>query len=154
MKVHTRKGGVGMATLGKIIAGRSRGILTVDVSETVYRALKLMSEHDVGALIVLSEGAVVGLFTERDYARKCVLQDRSSKATCVSEMMSDAVVVAPACALEEALQRMASAKPRVRYLVVCEGTEVKGIVCIADLIKLQLDSQQETIDSLGKYITG
>ena len=143
-----------MATLGMIIAGRSRGALTVDVNDTVYQALKLMSEHDVGALVVLSEGTVAGLFTERDYARKGVLQDRSSKATCVSEMMGDAAVVAPGCVLEEAMQRMASAKPRVRYLVVCDGAEVKGIVSIADLIKLQLASQQETIDSLGRYITG
>ena len=143
-----------MATMGQIIDGHGVPLQVVQAEETVFTALVRMAEHDVGALVVLRGEAVAGLFTERDYARKVILHDRTSREVTVGELMGEAVQVDRATGLEKAMALMASGARRVRYLVVVDGNRPVGIVSIGDLVKAQMAGQQDAIHALESYISG
>lgn len=142
-----------MVTMGQIIRGHKRGLLGIQVDEAVYAALERMASHDVGALVVFKGESVAGLFTERDYARKVILRDRSSRNTPVGDLMSQAMLVELDVSLQDAMAMMASG-PRVRYLVVVDGVRPVGIVSIGDLVKAQMADQEVALHALEQYISG
>jgi len=137
-----------------LLAEKQRPLAVVTPTDFVFHALTLMAQHDVGALLVLEGEQLVGIFTERDYARKIMLQGKSSKETLVRDIMSDKVAyVTPDATLDECMTLMT--EKRFRHLPVLsdEGTVV-GIVSIGDLVKATISSQQMIISELERYIAG
>jgi CBS domain-containing protein len=137
-----------------ILKDKGVQIWSIGPEATVYEALEIMAGKGVGALPVISGGRLLGLLSERDYARKVVLRGRSSKETKVEEVMSSpAITVAPDCSVEEAMRMMTES--RVRHLpVVATNGDLLGIISIGDLVKWIITSQEETIKHLHSYIAG
>ncbi len=130
-----------------------RQILTIEPDASVYDAIAMMAENSIGALLVVSNGLLVGIMSERDYARKVVLQSRSSKDTRVSDIMSTPVItVSPAHTVEECMRLMTD--KRIRHLPVIDGETIAGIVSIGDLVRSVITLQGETIQYLQQYING
>ena len=143
-----------MKTLKQMLSGKQRPLAVVSPNDSVFHALTLMAEHNVGALMVLDGEQLVGIFSERDYARKVILHGKSSKETLVSEIMSDKVAyVTPATTLDECMALMT--EKHFRHLPVLEddGTVV-GIISIGDLVKETISSQEFLIKQLEHYISG
>ena len=120
---------------------------------TVFEAIEMMSEHHVGALPVIQENKLVGIISERDYARKVILKDKSSKNTRVSEIMTQNVVtVSESERVDTCINLMQ--KHHIRHLVVVESGTVEGVISLRDLFSEIIDEQSETIDNLVHYIRG
>jgi CBS domain-containing protein len=129
------------------------GVFTIGADDSVYEAIRLMAEKSIGALVVTDGDSIAGIITERDYARKVVLMDRSSKATPVREIMSKAVrFVRPDQTTEECMALMT--ERRMRHLPVIENDRLVGMVSIGDLVKNIIAEQQFTIQQLEFYIHG
>ena len=143
-----------MRTLKQLLAGKQRQPVVVAPIDTVYHALILMAQHDIGALLVLDGEKLVGIFSERDYARKIMLHGKSSKETLVKEIMSDRVAyVTPATTLDDCMALMT--ERRFRHLpVLSEACEVLGVISIGDLVKETISNQQMIISELERYISG
>lgn len=143
-----------MKTLKQMLAERNRPLAVVAPGDTVFHALSVMAKNDVGALLVLDGGQLVGIFSERDYARKIILQGKSSKETLVREIMSDRVAyVTPNATLDECMALMTN--KHFRHLpILNEDGSVAGIVSIGDLVKETISSQQFLIAELERYIAG
>jgi CBS domain-containing protein len=143
-----------MKTLKQLLASRTRPLAVVTPKDTVFHALTVMAQHDVGALLVLEGEQLVGIFSERDYARKIILQGKSSKETLVREIMSDRVAyVTPGTTLDECMALMT--EKRFRHLpVLSEDGSVTGMISIGDLVKETISDQKFLIDQLERYIAG
>jgi CBS domain-containing protein len=140
-------------TIASILRNKGSEIWSVDPEETVYDAIALMAEKGIGALLILSEGKLVGVFSERDYARKIILQGRSSKSTRVREIMTgDPVTVTADHTVDECMRIITH--HRVRHLPVMDGDRLLGVISIGDLVNAIIAAQAQTIDHLHTYITG
>ena len=140
-------------TVLSILKTKGRAVWSVHPEATVYDALALMAEKDVGALVVLSDQKLVGMFSERDYARKLILHGRASRDTLVREVMSTPVVTAtPDQTVEECMRVMT--RHRIRHLPVVDAGALVGVVSIGDLVNSIISAQAETIQQLSGYIAG
>ena len=141
-----------MKTLRQFIAGKNKPIATIAPEETVLRALELMAKHDVGALLVLEGDRLAGVFSERDYARKVILQGKSSRETKVSEVMTGKVLyVTPDASIEECMAIMTD--KHIRHLPILEADQsVIGVISIGDAVKETISQQQFIINQLENYI--
>lgn len=137
-----------------ILRQKGARVSSIGPEATVYEALERMSDEGIGALLVMEGGVVVGLLSERDYARKIILKGRSSKETRVEEIMiSPPLTISPGCPVDEAMRIMT--EHRVRHLpVVDDAGAVLGIVSIGDLVKWIITSHEKTIEQLESYISG
>jgi signal-transduction protein with cAMP-binding, CBS, and nucleotidyltransferase domain len=136
-----------------LLKQKAGNIWSISPDRSVFEAIGEMADKQIGALLVMSEGALVGILSERDYARKVILQGRSSKETPVREIMTSAVhYVTPANTLDECMALMTA--QRIRHLPVMRGQQVVGVVSIGDLVKWIISAQEETIRHLEHYITG
>ena len=143
-----------MITLKQMLAAKNRPLAVVTPGDSVFHALNLMAMHDVGALLVLDGENLVGIFTERDYARKLILHGKSSKETLVSEIMSDKVAYVTLTATVDECMALMTEKHFRHLPVLSDDGEVIGIVSIGDLVKATISNQQFIISELERYITG
>jgi CBS domain-containing protein len=142
-----------MTTVRKLLENKGSYVWGIGPDATVLDAIKMMAEREIGALVVTDEDEVVGVLSERDYARKVLLKGRSSKTTAVRDIMSTNVVFArPDENVEKCMNVMTD--KRVRHLPVMEGGRLIGLVSIGDLVKAIITEQQETIEHLENYIRG
>jgi CBS domain-containing protein len=142
-----------MTLLSQLLDHKGHGVHAVAVGASVIDAVRSMANNHVGALLVMDGGQLVGIVSERDYARKVVLQGRSSATTPVRDIMSSPVVTAtPVDTVDHAMRLMTDR--RIRHLPVLEGDKVVGVVSIGDLVRSIIDAQRSTIEALQSYIQG
>jgi len=140
-----------MTTVRQLLDGKSPEVHAVAPDAAVIDAIRLMAEKGIGAVLVMDGPRLVGILSERDYARKIVLRDRSSRDTAVAEIMTAQVVtVAPGEQVEHCLQLVTDY--RIRHLPVVEGAQVLGVISIGDLVKSVIDAQRRELDQLQQYI--
>lgn len=140
-----------VTTVNRILESKGNNVWTVGPDETVLEALKLMSDREIGALVVVDDGAVVGIFSERDYARKVILKGKASKNTPVREVMSNKVYyVQPNQRIEECMALMT--EKTIRHLPVIFEDRLVGLVSIGDIVKAMLSEQEFIIDQLEHFI--
>jgi CBS domain-containing protein len=142
-----------MYTVRHLLQEKGNQVWSIAPQTTVYEALQLMADKNVGALLILQAGNVSGIFTERDYARKVVLQGRSSKTSTVGELMTqDVLYVSPDDTIENCMAIMTD--KRLRHLIVMDNGKLAGIVSIGDVVKAIISDREFTIRELERYITG
>jgi signal-transduction protein with cAMP-binding, CBS, and nucleotidyltransferase domain len=140
-------------SVDSILKQKPGNVWSISPDQSVYEAIREMAEKQIGALLVMSRDALVGIISERDYARKVILMGRSSKNTTVKEIMTSRVVcVTPAHTLDECMALMT--EHRIRHLPVMKNQKVVGILSIGDLVKWIISEQEATIRHLEHYITG
>ncbi|MCP4201312.1 MAG: CBS domain-containing protein [bacterium] len=136
----------------QILADKGSDIWSIGPEATVFEALELLAEKKIGAVVVVEEGRLIGILSERDYARKVVLLGRGSRKTPVREIMSpDPCCVRPDQTIDDAMALMTA--KRIRHLPVVEGAELLGIVTIGDVVKAKIADQEFVIQQLENYIT-
>lgn len=142
-----------MKRVRDILAVKGRDVWSIGPSASVYDAMKLMADKGIGALLVVEGDKVVGIISERDYARKVILQGRSSRTTQVREIMTSRVAYAePEQNIEECMALMT--EMRIRHLPVMESGELRGVISIGDLVKSIIAEQKFIIEQLERYISG
>jgi CBS domain-containing protein len=142
-----------MQTVSDVLLDKGRGAIAVSPTDMVLKALGVMAEHEIGAVVVLDGQRLVGILTERDYARRVVLMGRSSKDSPVTDVMTAHVVcVSPDRTIEQCMALMTD--KRVRHLPVLEHKRVVGLVSIGDVVKATIADQEFTIAQLQSYIAG
>ena len=140
-------------TIDAILAQKGSEIFSITPEATVFEAVELMANKNVGALLVIQDGKLVGLISERDYTRKVMLRGKKSRETQVREIMSsDLTVVSPREPVENCLRMMTD--KRVRHLPVLDGETIRGVISIGDLVKWVIATQSAAIAHLEMYISG
>lgn len=140
-------------TIEAILAQKGTEIFSVSPDATVYDAVALMAEKNVGALLVVQDGTLVGLVSERDYTRKVMLRGKKSRETLVNEIMSSGLtVISPREPVENCLRMMTD--KRIRHLPVVDGETIRGVISIGDLVKWVIATQSAAIEHLEMYISG
>jgi CBS domain-containing protein len=140
-------------TVRDILKRKGQEVWSITPEVSVYRAIEIMAEKRVGALLVISEEKLAGIISERDYARKVILKGKSSKETRVEEIMTSPVIfVEPQHSVDECM-RIVTEK-RIRHLPVVENEKVIGVVSIGDLVNWIMSAQEHTIQQLQYYVTG
>jgi CBS domain-containing protein len=143
-----------MKTLQQILNDKKhKEVISIAPNRPVFDALVILAEYKIGALAVIEEGKLVGIFSERDYAREVILKGRSSKTTQISEVMTDKVIFGKVDDLVESTMSMMSEK-RIRHLPVLNGEELAGMLSLGDLVKETISYQQRLIAELEQYIRG
>jgi CBS domain-containing protein len=139
-------------TVNQILSTKGKNVYSIVSTITVFEALRVMGEKNIGAVLVIEDGVLKGILSERDYARKIVLKDKSSKKTPVNEIMErDVVTVKPSDNLDYCMELMS--QKRIRHLPVIENEEIIGLVSIGDVVKAIIEIQKETIKHLDSYIS-
>jgi len=142
-----------MISIRQLLEEKGSEVWSTSPDASVYEALQLLAEKNIGALVVLRNGELVGVVSERDYARKVILLGKTSMKTPVKEIMTEEVItVRTGNTIEEAMALMSN--KRIRHLPVVEEEEIVGVVSIGDLVKAIMADQEFTIDQLEKYISG
>jgi len=142
-----------MITVKQMLEEKGHGVWTISPEATVYEALKIMADKDIGALIVVKNGQVAGIISERDYARKVMLKGKSSLETPVKDIMSTEIYyVGPEATAEECMALMT--EKRIRHLPVMENGKLTGVISIGDVVKSIISTQKVTIEHLQNYIMG
>ncbi len=142
-----------LETVQQILKQKGKQVWSVTPTMTVYQAIEMMANKGIGALPVLSNGKLVGIISERDYARKVILKGKSSKETPVGEIMSGKVLtVPPNYSVDDCMRIMTHY--RIRHLPVIQEEDLVGLISIGDLVKAIISTQAETIDQLINYIEG
>jgi CBS domain-containing protein len=142
-----------MTTVRQLLEGKGHQVASIEPDKSVYEAMELMAAKNIGALLVLQDGKLAGIFTERDYSRKAYLLDKSAKDIPVREIMTTQVAyVNPDYEAEDCMALVT--EMRVRHLPVLENNEVLGIVSIGDLVKDAISGREFTIQQLERYIYG
>jgi len=139
--------------IGQLLQVKGSQIWSIEPQAAAYRALQIMAEKNVGALLVIDRDQLVGIFSERDYARKVILKGKSSKETSVSQLMTPQVFyINTNDTLEECMALMTA--KHIRHMPVLENKQLAGIVTLGDVVKQIIAEQKFTIRELEKYITG
>lgn len=142
-----------MRAVNEILQLKGHAVWTIGPQASVYEALELMAEKDVGALLVVDGGRLAGIFSERDYARKVILKGKASRETPVRDIMTARVVtVTPDASVAECMALMT--EHRFRHLPVVAGGELLGVISIGDVVKAIITEQAFMIEQLENYITG
>jgi len=140
-------------TARDVLKAKGQNVWAIDPESTVYQAIEIMSDKHVGALLVMRDQKLMGVISERDYARKVILKGRSSKETLVKEIMTaPAIFVEPGQTVSECMVIMTN--NRIRHLPIVEQENVVGIVSIGDLVNWIISTQEHTIQQLQDYIIG
>lgn len=142
-----------MVRVEELLAAKGHEVFSVPSDATVFAALVALAEHDVGAILVMERGEVVGIFSERDYARQVALQGRTSRETSVRDVMTtDVITVGPLDSVDHCMSLMTA--KRIRHLPVVQRGAVLGVISIGDVVKSILRQQESTIRQLEGYISG
>ena len=142
-----------MQTVNQLLRAKGSQIFSVEPTDSVLQAIEMMATRHVGALLVVSQGNLMGIISERDYARKVILKKRSSHDTPVGDIMtSPAVTVTPSDTVHHCMQLMT--ERRFRHLPVMESDRVVGMLSIGDLVKAVIEEQSAQIEQLERYIAG
>ena len=142
-----------MEKIRNILQSKKQSIISVDPKNTVYEALEIMVQKNVGSILVMDDDKFAGIFTERDYARKLILQGKSSKETLIGEIMTlNPVTITPDFSIEDCMHLMTD--KFIRHLPVIENNKLIGIISIGDLVKSIIEEQKFIIDNLEHYISG
>ena len=142
-----------MKTVKQVLDSKGYQVHSVPPTTTVYDALHRMAQEGIGALVVLDDGELAGIVSERDYARKVILRGRLSKETPISDIMTCTVIcVTPDSSIARCMELMT--EHRVRHLVVRESQRISGLISIGDIVKAIIEDQQSTIQQLEHYISG
>jgi CBS domain-containing protein len=140
-----------MTTTVQQMLARKTGVYSVAPQDTIYDALRLMADKNIGAVLVLADQDIKGIFSERDYARKVILLGKTSRATPVSEIMTTNVIcVEPTWTADQCMALMT--EKHIRHLPVVENSRVVGVISIGDAVRAVVDEQQFTIKSLERYL--
>ena len=142
-----------MKTVKQVLDAKGYEFHSIPPMASVYDALQKMAQQEIGALVVLSDGELAGIVSERDYARKMILKGRHSKDTPVGDIMTRNVICVTSESGVDACMSLMTEK-RVRHLVVRDAERISGVVSIGDVVKAIIDDQQFTIEQLEHYISG
>ncbi len=142
-----------MLTVNELLSRKGSGIVSIQSGATVYEALRIMAANNIGALLVIENDKLCGVFSERDYARKIILNDKNSRETLLKDVMSTRLfTVTPDDEVEDCMKLMTA--EHIRHLPVFRNEQLIGVISIGDVVKAIIEDQQTVIDHLENYISG
>jgi CBS domain-containing protein len=142
-----------MGKVRNILEAKGRNVFSVEPTTIVYKAIEVMAEKNIGGLLITESGKLVGIFTERDYARKLILKGKSSNTTTIGELMTkNPFTVTLDSSIEECMELMSN--KRIRHLPVCDNGELIGVISIGDVVRFIIEEQKSIIEHLEHYIAG